>query len=98
VVDAQNGNDYGYGAIVRVGNERVIWKASTITDTETSVDYFVVWSTTAPHGRRLEPITYRDVNSLLWIMEPGEAPWGYQAIAADGTLIEQWAHVGLPAN
>lgn len=87
-----------FGAVARVGGERVIWRASTMTDAEPPVSHFVVWSSTSPDGRRLDPIRYGDVESLLWVMDPGEAPWGYQTIGPDGSLVASWSYVGLPAD
>jgi hypothetical protein len=87
----------GFGAVTRVDDQRVIWQASTIDDLP-PVDHFVVWSNASPNGRPLDPINHSNVENLLWIMEPGEAPWGYQAIAPDGTLLAQTSFVGLPAD
>jgi hypothetical protein len=93
-VDAENRS---FGAVTRVDEQRVIWRASTIDDLS-PVDHFVVWSNASPSGRRLDPINHSNVENLLWIMEPGEAPWGYQTIAPDGTLLAQTSLVGLPAD
>ena len=87
----------GFGAVNRVDDQRVIWQASIIDD-NAPVDHFVVWSNASPNGRQLDPINHSNVENLLWIMEPGEAPWGYQAIAPDGTLLAQTSFVGLPAD
>lgn len=95
-VDASD-NRFGFTAVTRVDDQRVIWQADTIND-QAPIDHFVIWSTASPNGRRLEPIVHRDVENLLWIMEPGEEPWGYQAIAPNGTLIRYSSHVGLPAD
>jgi hypothetical protein len=97
-LNAGSGQEYGFGVAVRAGTERVIWRASTMTDEEPPVGHFVVWSSASPNGRRVDPIRYGDVESLLWIMEPGEAPWGYQTIGPDGTLVDSWSYVGLPAD
>lgn len=95
---AAPGEEYGFGAVARVGGERVIWSASTMTDAEPAVSHFVVWSSASPNGHRIEPIRYGDVESLLWVMGPGEAPWGYQTIGLDGSLVASWSYVGLPAD
>jgi hypothetical protein len=87
----------GFDAVTRVDEQRVIWQANT-TDDNPPVDHFVVWSNASPNGRHLDPINHSNVENLLWIMEPGEAPWGYQAIAPDGTLLAQTSFVGLPAD
>jgi hypothetical protein len=94
-VDAPAGNVQG-GA-VRAGGERVVWQGSTI-DPDATVDHYVVWSTASPDGRRIDPIVHGSVEHFLWIMQPDEAPWGYQSIARDGTLISQTSFVGLPAD
>ena len=49
-------------------------------------------------GRTVDPIVAADNAILVWIMEPGEAPWGVQAIAPDGTLGAFTSYVGLPAD
>jgi hypothetical protein len=87
-----------FQAVTRAGDERVIWRADTISSARQPTDHFVVWSNVSPEGRRLDPIVHDRIENLLWIMAPGEAPWGHQAIAADGTLISHWSYVGLPAD
>jgi len=96
-LDAARGELQGLGAVIRIGDERVIWQATTIAEDE-PVDHFVVWSSAFPSGRRLDPITHSDAQNLLWIMEPGEAPWGHQEIASDGTLLSSTSYVGLSAD
>lgn len=97
-IDPEPGAWYGFTAVARAGDERVIWQVNTGTDEDRPADHYVVWSNTSPDGRRLDPIAYGDTQSLLWIMEAGEAPWGYQVIAPDGTLVTQQSYVGLPGE
>ena len=92
-----NAEGYGFSATTRVGDERVIW-SSRSTDNRPAVDHYVVWSSVSPDGRRVEPVIREGVVNLLWIMEPGEAPWGYQSVAADGTLLADRSFVGLSEN
>ena len=92
-----NAEGYGFAVETRVGDERVIWSSRTI-DERRVVDHFVVWSSASPNGRRVEPVIREGVVNLLWIMEPGEAPWGYQSIAADGALLNDHSFVGLSVD
>lgn len=57
---------------------------------------FVVWSSASPSGRSIEPIVAAGNAILVWIMEPGEEPWGVQAIGSDGELGFAKSFVGLP--
>lgn len=97
-VDAADDTFYSSSIVTRVGDERIIWQSATPPDPDRPVDHYVVWSTSSPDGRRIEPITYEDSLNMFWMMQPGEAPWGYQAIAPDGTLIAARSYVGLPAD
>lgn len=97
-VGAEAGREYGFGATTRVGDERVIWQGRTMTTDGPSVDHFVVWSSASPSGRRVDAVRYADVENLIWVMQPGEAPWGYQSVGPDGTLVDHWSYVGFPAD
>lgn len=95
-VGAESGSWYGFDAWARVGVERLVWRGESVQDTP--ADRYVVWSSASPSGRIIEPIVYDDVENLVWLMEPGEEPWGYQTIAADGSLREYRSLVGLPGE
>ena len=64
--------------------------------TDPSAREFVVWSSHAPTGRSVEPIHAADNSILVWIMEPGEEPWGVQVIGPNGELGIATSFVGLP--
>lgn len=85
---------WGYGGrILRVDDVRVIEFR-----TNPSTRRFVVRSSRSPSGRPIAPIVAADNAILVWVMEPGEAPWGVQAIAPDGTLGAAASFVGLPGD
>lgn len=84
---------------LRVDDLRVVWLTVSDDDGIAAVaDHFVVWSSVDPDGRRIEPITAGGSAHLVWVMQPGEAPWGVQTVAADGTLYTATSMVGLPAS
>lgn len=89
---------YGQTASTRVGSQRVIWQLSSIDETVPSIDHFIVWSSAFPDGRRIDPIVGAGFSNLLWIMEPGEEPWGFQLIGDDGALVSHETLVGLPGR
>jgi hypothetical protein len=97
-VGADSGSSYGWGATARVGGGRVVWRAATVQSDVNNPDHYVVWSSASPGGRRIDPFAYQDTLSLVWVLEPGEEPWGVQSIAADGTRIKVESLVGLPAE
>lgn len=98
-VDPPPGGSHGFSAAVRTEDARVVWRAETTpADPDQVPDHYVVWSSSAPSGRRVEPIVRDAVTNLVWIMEPGEQPWGVQTIAADGTLLRAESLVGLPGE
>lgn len=85
------------GTQARVGGKRVIWLGRQ-TGAIPQIARYVVWSSTSPAGRTIEPIEYDGVQNLLWIMQPGEEPWGFQEILPDGSLYEAVPLVGLPGE
>ncbi len=66
--------------------------------TDPSAREFVVWSNVSPSGRSVEPVVAADNAILVWIMEPGEEPWGVQALDPTGELGFAIPFVGLPAG
>ena len=94
--DGTDGAASGYGATVRNDETRIIWRGATESGSFFEVDHFVVWSSSSPGGRRLEPVVEFDTTHLIWVMKPGEAPWGVQWINAEGGLLHSQSFVGLP--
>lgn len=83
---------FGHSArALRVGDLRVV-------DLRTGPDAtdFVVWSSVSPGGRSIEPIAAAGSSILVWIMQPGEEPWGVQVIGPGGFLGTSVSFVGLP--
>ena len=97
-INRTDASTYGFNTAARAGTERVIWDARTITDDQPTPDRFVVWSSTSPLGRRIEPVIHDGTVSIVWVMHPGEAPWGFQSVADDGSLIDSRSFVGLPGE
>ncbi len=84
----------GYmGRAARVADTRFIE-----VRTDPSTRAFVVWSNVARSGRSVEPIYAADNGILVWIMEPGEEPWGVQVLGPTGELAVAIPFVGLPGN
>jgi hypothetical protein len=84
----------GYGAAARrVGDVRYVDLRSG-----SGVSGFVVWSSVSPDGRRVEPIRAAGNAILVWIMQPGEAPWGVQILDERGRLGNAVSFVGLPGE
>ena len=98
----------GMGTNLAVDGDRVIWRARSygevVADDAAELadhrgpDRFVVFSSVSPTGRVIEPIVVEGVISLVWLMEPGEVPWGYQEVDAVGRLIQAHSLLGLPAE
>lgn len=81
------------GGPIRVDDHRVILLRTGVEARE-----FVVWSSVSPEGRSIEPIVATDHALLVWEMQPGEEPWGVQAIGPDGELGVAQSYVGLPGD
>ncbi len=94
------GRGYGRDVQVRVGDGRMIWLTRSTGDWESErrPDRYIVWSSSSPAGRRIEPFVYGATISLIWEMQPGEEPWGVDTLDADGLLIESRSFVGLPGQ
>lgn len=92
-------NHYGMGRgghvsmALRSGDTRFI---EALTDPTTRE--VIVWSTFSPSGRSVAPLVAADNAILVWIMEPGEEPWGAQAIGPDGELEFTLGFVGLSGD
>ncbi len=96
--DGTDGAASGWSARVRNDETRIIWNGVTASGSFSDVDHFVVWSSASPDGRRLEPIVESGTTHLIWVMEPGEAPWGVQWIDENGGLLNAQSFVGLPGS
>ena len=94
------GQGYGWDVQVRVGDGRMIWLSQSAADwgSERRPDRYIVWSSSSPDGRRVEPFVYGATISLIWEMRPGEEPWGVDTLDADGLLITSRSFVGLPGE
>ena len=94
------GQGYGLNVQVRVGDGRMIWLSQSTADwdAERRPDRYIVWSSSSPDGRRIEPFGYGATISLIWEMQPGEEPWGIDTLDADGLLISSRSLVGLPGE
>lgn len=83
-------------------DERVVWilqrSGGGDPDADASVapiDHAVVWSSTAPEGRRVAAAIFGDFQQVAWVLDDGEEPWGMQLIDARGRLIAIHNLVGL---
>lgn len=88
---------------LRWDDERVVWivQRSGGGDADADarfapIDQAVVWSSTAPEGRRIAAAIFGDLQQIAWVLDDGEEPWGIQLIDARGRLIATHHLVGLP--
>ncbi len=62
------------------------------------VERAIAWSSASSSGRDLDVVVAGPGVAVVWIMEPGEEPWGIQLVRADGTLAWSPSYVGLPGE
>lgn len=84
---------------LRAGDLRIVWIVRTGgTDEERGVDHAVAWSSASPEGKQIEAITLGGIEQVVWVMRPGEEPWGMQLIDARRRLVAVHDLVGLPGS